>query len=421
MKKIIYPILLLVISFSFSLHAQKVYYVYLQTENQQPFFARMGDRIYNSSVGGYLILSNLRDSTYQIKIGLQDEQSNDLGYSLIVNRKDQGYLIKNFGEKGWGLFNLTSMSVLMPETRANKNIKTVKTEKVEDNPFTDLLAKAADDSTIKHRPIISDEPVTKKADSLIAVTKNEVKPEKNNAIEIKEEKKTMPPPVEKSENNKTESPVISIQNLDTATKYDIIEEKKEQDENVTERKNIVKEIKGDVPYKKSEVKLKSESSTTAGIGLVFLDYISNDKIDTITIQIPSQDLKVEPIKPAQEERKFLDILPVDSIQKEVINSKVKNNNCSQVADEDDFYKLRKKMAGERNDDDMISEARKVFKTKCFTTEQIKNLSNLFLTEEYKYKFFDESYQYTSDPEKFESLQSELKTEYYINRFKVMLR
>ena len=40
---------------SASLNAQKVYFIYLQTDNQQPFYARMGEKIYNSTTAGYLI------------------------------------------------------------------------------------------------------------------------------------------------------------------------------------------------------------------------------------------------------------------------------------------------------------------------------------------------------------------------------
>ena len=53
--------------------------------------------------------------------------------------------------------------------------------------------------------------------------------------------------------------------------------------------------------------------------------------------------------------------------------------------------------------------------------QIKNLSTLFLNDSGKYRFFDLAYGYVSDAEKFSSLQAELKEEYYINRFKAMLR
>lgn len=79
------------------------------------------------------------------------------------------------------------------------------------------------------------------------------------------------------------------------------------------------------------------------------------------------------------------------------------------------------MAAESSDDNMISEAKKVFKSKCFSTRQVKNLGSLFLTDEGRYKFFDAAYAYVSDLNEFPSLQTELKEEYYINRFKAMLR
>jgi hypothetical protein len=70
---------------------------------------------------------------------------------------------------------------------------------------------------------------------------------------------------------------------------------------------------------------------------------------------------------------------------------------------------------------MIAEAKKVFRSKCFSTQQIRNLGALFLTDEGRYKFFDAAYNFVSDAVNFPSLQSELKEEYYINRFKAMLR
>ncbi len=79
------------------------------------------------------------------------------------------------------------------------------------------------------------------------------------------------------------------------------------------------------------------------------------------------------------------------------------------------------MAAESSDDGMVDEAKKIFKSKCFTTAQLKNLSTLFLNDAGKYKFLDMAYTYVSDQENFSSLSAELKDEYYINRFKAMLR
>ena len=162
MKKILQLFVFLLFSLS-TIQAQKVYFIYLQTDNQQPFFARIGEKVYNSTSSGYLILSNLRDSNYAMKIGVQGSPVPDQSYSIAVNRKDQGFLIKDFGEKGWGLFNLNTTSVIMPASNPTSTVQTVKTEKREDNAFTNLLAKAADDSTIKEKPII-EKPVEAKVE-----------------------------------------------------------------------------------------------------------------------------------------------------------------------------------------------------------------------------------------------------------------
>jgi hypothetical protein len=437
MKNIFRLFVLLFIASS-SLKAQKVYFIYLQTENQQPFYARMGERIYNSTSAGYLILSNLRDSTYSLNIGMQGSQSPDQPYSITVNKKDLGFVVKNFGEKGLGLFNLSSMAIIMPSiSSVNTNpSQVVKTEKREDNPFTNLLAKAADDSTIKERPVI-EKPVEKKTETTVFTTEKKEEPKveiKENVPPKQEEFKKETIPVEKKEDPKIDTTAGKNQFQESGSaaqiKADSIAAAKKQEEEILRREALRKQDSIDKArtelinlseYKRSVVKLKSESSTTTGIGLVFIDILEDNNNDTIRIFIPAETKKAAPIELKQEEKKFLDIPSVDSSQKEVIKPVIiRNNNCKIIATEDDFFKLRKRMVSERKDDDMIAEARKIFKTKCFSTVQVKNLSTLFLTDEFKYKFFDAAYQYVSDSGNFLSLQSELKDEYFINRFKAMV-
>ena len=78
------------------------------------------------------------------------------------------------------------------------------------------------------------------------------------------------------------------------------------------------------------------------------------------------------------------------------------------------------MAGESTNDGMIKIAKKFFRSQCFSTEQIKNLSFLFLNDEGKYQFFDSAYAFTSDSSQYLILQSQLKDTYYVNRFKAMI-
>jgi hypothetical protein len=104
----------------------------------------------------------------------------------------------------------------------------------------------------------------------------------------------------------------------------------------------------------------------------------------------------------------------------VVTSSSVNSDCKSFADNSDFLKLRKKMASVNGRDDMIREAKKVFKSKCFSTEQIRNLSYLFLTDEGKYMFLDAAYPFASDSDQYATLVSQLSDDYYIKRFNAMI-
>lgn len=434
MKKIFHLFVFLFFSLT-SIHAQKVYFIYLQTDNQQPFYARVGEKVYNSTSSGYLILSNLRDSNYAMKIGgMQGGDVPDQSYSIAVNRKDQGFLIKNFGEKGWGLFNLSTAAIIMPAGNPTSGVQTVRTEKREDNEFTNLLAKAADDSTIKDKPII-EKPTEPKVEPVLVTTEKKDEPPGEVKENVPEVVKKEIVAIENKQEPKVDSAAVQKQTEDSVRisqlKADSILVAKNREAELLRqeelrRQDSIEKEKNETPvnaeYKRSTVRLMTESSTTMGIGLVFFDMQSDNIVDTIRILIPPESKNAAQTEPKQEEKKFLDITSADSVKKDNSNPvAVRSNNCRAVATDDDFFKLRKKMVGENSDNNMISEARKVFKIKCFSTTQIKNLGTLFLTDEYKYKFFDAAYQYVSDAENFASLQGELKDEYYINRFKAMLR
>ena len=70
---------------------------------------------------------------------------------------------------------------------------------------------------------------------------------------------------------------------------------------------------------------------------------------------------------------------------------------------------------------MLAQAKKYFKTKCFTTYQLKNLSALFLTDAAKFRFFDAAYAFVADEVNFKTLESEMKDDYYITRFQAMVQ
>lgn len=424
MNKLLFGLL-----FSFMAHttqAQKVYFIYIQSESEQPFFVKMEEKIYNSSSSGYLLLSKLRDTVHNFSIGFPQNRWPEHRFSVVINRKDHGYLLKNFGEKGWGLYNLQSLAIQMGTTATGKT-NAGQTESKDVSEFTEILSKAADDPSLKEKPVKPSEEKKIIADPVVA---------KKEVIDIAKAEPVTAKPSEKKPNEpgiieekKVTEPVV-------AKTTDIIAEKKPEPEvKVTDNSYA-----GGTSYKPSTIKKWSESSTTEGFGLVYIDEDASGQKDTIRLLIPNPKIVEVSIaktdEEKKEEKKFVEIIDTVTKEEEKVTdvkpvvveketekapANVSITKCESKAEDQDFFQLRKQMAAGENDEDMIAVAKKVFKQKCFTTVQIKNLSVLFLTDQGKYNFFDTAYNYVLDPANFPSLQSEIKDEYYGNRFKAMLR
>ena len=402
--------------FSLTCFSQPNHYIYLQTENKQPFYVKLDNKVYSSSVTGYVILSKLIDGEYKMTIGFPKHVAPEQAFNCAVDKKDLGFLIKDFGDKGWGLFNLQTMDVTMAGDVLVKRSAVAK--KKSDDAFTNMLANVVHDSTINQKEEIREEPP-----------------------KVAENVKVVPPPV---------AVVIKDSSVKEATVHE---------------SGITKLLR-----KKSK----------DGLQLVYVD--QNDGKDTIRIFMPIEKLeKAKPadtlqvMKPAIESRNEVtgtqnNVLrteppvnpePKSEEQKPPVNPEPKaedqkptvptavnppvkteavpdagiikpaperkqglimtNSDCKAVASEDDFLKLRKKMVSENNDDDMLRVAKKTFKTKCFTTEQAKNLSPLFLKDDGKYSFFETVYPFISDSGSFSTLEAQLTDPHYINRFRAMIQ
>jgi hypothetical protein len=104
----------------------------------------------------------------------------------------------------------------------------------------------------------------------------------------------------------------------------------------------------------------------------------------------------------------------------IVETPMVNSNCTQNATPADLEKLERKMVSQSSDDDKIKAAKKVFKTKCFTTQSIRQLSRLFITGAGKYNFYDMSYPFVSDSGLYYTLESEILDSYYLKRFQALI-
>lgn len=426
MKKVF--LLFIAACLSVVVSAQKVYFIYLQTEDQSPFYVRMGDKIYSSAASGYLILPSLTDSTYYLSLGFAKTGEIEAKFSVAINQNDRGFLIKKFDD-GPALFDFEEMSLVKSDAAAKDN--TVYTTKTDN--FSNLLSKAADDPSLVKVPVPKkEEPVPVKKEEIIA-KKEEPKPvekpaaettsaaSSDTAIAVKnsQEESTAQTEVKPVDEPKADT-IAALQN--TATETAVTQPVKKEETTVQE-----------TPYRPSVISRGAESSTTEGFGLVFYDK-HGEHTDTIRILIPSPKVKLMAEPEAKASSDFmLTKEKVDSVveaKKKAVENAANEKNaaetvgnmplCADMASEKDFLKLRKRMAGEETDEDMIAEAKKEFKDKCFTVEQIKFLGSLFLTSAGRYQFFDAAYQHVSDRKNYALLQAELTDEYYIKRFKALI-
>ena len=402
--KFVYSTLLFLLTFSTTgLKAQQDHFVYIQTENNQPFYIKINNIVYSSSGSGYLIVPKLQDGALEAIIGFPKGESPEQKFALNIDKKDLGYLLKDFGDKGWGLFNLQTLDVTMAGAQPNTNVvKETKTD-----AFSTMLASAVNDPSIKQKEAEEEikPAVQKSTDTIVNTTPSAIV----EADKPKPEIAISKPTITKISSNITpdgnEIVYVDVTNDQSDTiKIFIPAEKIVVD---SQQNNQPEQVKAE-PAKEEKPKDKkfinmdlSDSANTTDTS----NKSTAEKIDTESKPIISAAI-VKPIetKPSDED-----------IQATI------TNNCKNTASSEDFLKLRKKMAGENSEDNMMAIAKKIFKTKCFTTWQVGNLSVLFLTDAGKYEFFDMAYKFVSNPQNYSTLESQLTDPYYIDRFKVMIR
>ena len=420
------------------LKAQQNHFIYIQNETYQAFYVKLDKKIFSSSTSGYVILPKLKDGNYKLTIGFQKNGVGEQNMLCTIDKTDIGYLLKNFGAKGWGLFNLQTLDVIMDNTSVSAtNVSVVN----KTDAFSNMLSEVVNDSSIRQVETYSVE--TKKVD----VKEQEKKPTGLAIVQQAPDKLTTAIAVP------VQSSVSELASSNTA--------------------GAVSEQQVAPSYSKSTIRLIKKGED--GTSMTFVDE-RNGSRDTIRVFIPVENLpssaaveeKLSPVEiPVKEPKlvavvkedkmgssRFLDIeLPVSNglsvekkqvpenetienkelskvlVKKEPDNRQVKvvhqplmiNSDCKILATEEDFMKLRKKMAAANNDEDMLKIANKSLKAKCYLVEQIKNLSVLFLKDAGRFAFFDNAYPFVFDSHNFGILQNQLMETYYINRFQLMIR
>lgn len=496
--------------------SQQGYFVYLQTDNHQPFYVRLNEKVYSSTASGYLIIPRLPDTALQLIAGFPANAFPEQYFNIDIRHKDAGYLLRNFNDKGWGLFNLQSLAVTMNSNASvEKKSPEISVTKKTD-AFSTLLAHAVNDTSILYvtrlvqpapvKPVVvkaepakdtaaatpqvttgltsglppaapqTDTGIVAKTgftiiDSAIVVQDTPLKPGgeptkdtllppasttskiiKDTAVAVTApviQKETPPAtaPAEKTNTAKvaellTDTSYIAVFTDGTADKFDTVRISIPLDRPGIQIKEAPRDGRQPV-YNMPETAAQKDSvkkEDTVRKDSVQKDNIAKDSAvampdtPTKTEQPKTVQPKTEPVKVADTPKKpepqkdsavTHDVVtaPADTLHQQEAVSKplIPNSDCKALAWDSDIDKLRIKMMASKTDDDRIVLAKKLFKQKCLTVKQVKALSELFTSDEGKYKWFDASYPSVSDTANFSQLGELIKDNYYQSRFKAMLR
>jgi len=400
MLKIGFPIILfLIVSKAYS---QQDYFVLIQADNDQPFYTRLDDRVVSSSSNGHLILPQLKDNTYKIAIGFPNNAFPEERFSIVINKKDQDLQLRDLGEKGWALYNRQTQEWILPLKEATDSSRGRIEGIRKEDAFSRLMAGLVNDSSVMYNTFL---PLEMPKDTLKSGLEKIVPAKSDSTVVIIE--KSVPPPPKKQ--------------------VDLPNPKK--------KKNGIPPS-GEI---QASVKKIKERALHTALELVYLDKSNPGVSDTVIMFIPLDNQLIpagamdsQRSSPADTEKyrqKDTGRLSINSLVTEHKQTEVSggpkspkrnvptHSDCKNLASENDVDRLRVRIMGEKKKEEKIAVALKTFKSKCFSTKQIKILCELFPGDEGKYSFFSVAFPFVSDMDNFKQLAQLLNEEYYLNRFK----
>lgn len=158
MKRIAFVITWLSISCTLA-QAQQQFFVFLQADNQQPFYVRLNEKTYGSSAVGHLTIPQLKDSTYHLTIGFPKNQYPEQDFVVAFNNKDLDLELKKASEGGWVLLNAQTAERLKPRLdNASGGNTAIGLGERKSGAFAILMAGLVNDSSVLYKSLVKTVP-----------------------------------------------------------------------------------------------------------------------------------------------------------------------------------------------------------------------------------------------------------------------
>jgi hypothetical protein len=394
----------------------------------------MGEKTFNSSSFGHLVIPRIKEDLLRLTIGFSRKSIPEQDFELKINGKDRGYELDLENNNQIFLFDWQTSSKIATTTPPAIKSGLAVTGIKRTDPFAMLMAGVVNDSLVLFtektavKAEVASVPVTKLPDSSAAIDTIKkdssvgdlaINEKKNKSVsnKIKDSVGTVQKPADPAPEpfRRAVTPTVEKETIVGDTLAGISLDNKES-ASISGREGKQDTVAKEAVTVLPAVSLIEESSSPDEKRMVFQVNETKEKIDVI-IKKDSEPV-IEETKPVIAEPEKGN--PVDSTG-EKSGVVLLNSDCQRFANDSDVDRLRIQMLKEANDDDRVFAARKVFRTKCFTVKQVTALTELFKDDAARYMFFDAAYPFVYDSGNFKSLISLLKDEYYINRFKALVR
>lgn len=371
--------------------AQQNHFLYIQSDTKAAFTVDINGKTYQATDIGYLIIPKLTNNDYILQVHMPGTPGN-ISFSCKVENNDQGFLLKNRGEKGWALLNLQTGNIITAgTTMAVDNNKSA---------FTDMLSDVVHDSTLAI-PVV-DTPTAKIIEDSakqVETTPIAEQPVMQNPLSVIASVSNGANTISKmaETNDQTGLHYIFLdfdgQKTDTIYATIPIDQKQQEPVENTSKTEIV-----NIPVDQANSPVQDDlKKNEQGNGNPFYN-------------IKEEENKQEEMQPPTG----------DSNVSENTNLGPQRNTCNNQFPEDDMDRLRKKMVSQSTDDKMIAAAIKFIGDRCVTTDQVKTLSGLFLNDASRFNLLSALYPNVIDYANYKSLEGMLFDAYYKKRFEALI-
>jgi hypothetical protein len=308
-----------------------------------------------------------------------------------------------------------------------------------DDPFAVILASVVNDPGIRetslvHSASMVSAPTPKPVDKPVALketkpveTKPAARTEQGNVAKVEEQGKPdqaspkEAEPVMPAPSVQTSTLTAETDNKPTA-KTEVAKTEAPAVKLADEKKEPAPPAPGNAKYAAKQVEKISELKTWTGYQLMFIDH-SGPKPDTITVVI-DDTVAVQKSDPSSANNAVTGNAGNDNAMANnavVNNAKAPRTDCRNMAREKDVLALRKKMLTLGSDAEMVDIVVKEARNKCFTVEQLQNLSYVFVNDDGRVLLFELAYPYIFDPANYKRLETQLSGEEQLSRFRNLIK